>query len=152
MKEFLDNEDESDDPTTDLYLDGTSQIVSTMRTRAMEFQEPINPKSGFYLEAEFQGRHGTITVNAILDGAAPVLLETFTLGPQSLIIPLDIPFDLPGATWRKRNFPLNTEFLPPFRSIQIEVIGVSGNMVLRNLILSAFLDTVELSREVILSG
>ena len=95
-----------------------------------------------------------MTVNAILDGAAPVLLETFTLGPQSLIIPLAIPFNLPGATWKKRIFPLFDPDigLSPFRSIQIEVIGVSGNMVLRNLTLSAFVDTIELSREVILSG
>ena len=58
LKELLDNEDESDDPLSDLYKDGSVEIVSTMRTRAMEFQEPINPKSGFYLEAEFRAVWG----------------------------------------------------------------------------------------------
>jgi hypothetical protein len=161
LKELLDNEDESDDPSGPLYVDGANgiptpfliprllpvnQVVCTMRTRALVFSEPVNPKSGFYLEAEFRGHYGFITINAIIDGRSSVFLESFELGPQGIFLPVNLPVDLPGVGWKRRIFALNTEEIPPFREIQIEVIGTKGNMVLRNLTLSAFADTIEFSR------
>jgi hypothetical protein len=73
------------------------------------------------------------------------------VGPQSIFLLVDLPV-ISRVGWKRRIFALNTEELPPFREIQIEVVGTKGNMVLRNLTLSAFVDTIEFSKEVILSG
>ena len=161
VRQALDAAPEADtDLHTMLYLDGpggldfpvdlpatmpVNYVVATMRTRAMEFAETVNPKSGFYLEIEFFGHVGEVTINAILDGAAPTHIETFELSPQRIYLPLPLPTQLPGATWVRKRFPLHQ--LPPFREIQIEVIGTKGNLVLRNIVLSAFVDTIELTIE-----
>ena len=162
VREGLDNEFESDDPSGPLYVDGPggitfdfsfpaafpqNHVVLRMQTRAMEFDEPVNPKSGFYMEAEFKGHYGLITLYAIVDGGTPVFIESFQLGPQSLVLPLSIPFALPGSSWVRKKFPINIEPISPFRSIQIEVFCPQGNIVLRNLILSAYVDTLELDHE-----
>ena len=163
VREALDNEPEVDDDIhTEIYLDGPGglsmpfdipsppfplhYVEATMRTRAMEFAEPVNPKSGFYLECEFFSHTGEVTIRAVLDGREAIVIATFLLGPQRIYLPLDLPFRMPGATWVRKRFPLH--HLPPFREIQIEVIGTKGNLVLRNLVLSAFIDTIELSQEV----
>lgn len=119
-----------------------NQVVSIVRTRAMEFNETVCPKSGWYVEIEFFAKDGDIQVYAILDGDRAVLLDggIFSFSVNHPTLPLTLPFFLGSPKWKKKNFPLHN--LPPFREIQIEIRGVRGNMILRSITLSAYIDTV----------
>lgn len=122
-----------------------ADIVSVVRTRAMEFGENISPKTGFYIEIELFDRDGVIDVAVILDGGDPILLGTIVFNHMGAILPVMLPFYLGIAKWRRKKFPIWN--LGTFRDIQVELTGRSGNMMLRRIMLSAQVDTVELNQE-----
>lgn len=117
-------------------------VVSIVRTGAKQFNEQVSPKTGWYVEIEFFAKDGDIEVYAILDGDNSVLLDegSFSFSVQHPVLPLTLPFQLGSPKWRKKNFPLHN--LGQFREIQIEVRGTRGNMILRSITLSAYIDTV----------
>lgn len=120
-------------------------FVSTLRTRALTFGEPLNPKSGFYAELEFVTSDVSFDVYAILDGAPRVLLESFSNIVPPVVLPIDLPFDFPDEPgWARKRIPLHG--LPSFRELQFEIVCQHGKLVLREITASAFIDTIELRR------
>jgi hypothetical protein len=128
-------------PTVLPFADDVESIV---RTRAMEFNDVMSPKSGWYLEAEFLAKNGDITLGVILDGSDKVVLDewTFVSAPT---LSIDLPFYLGVTKWVKKKYPIWQ--LGQFREIQVEITAPHGDLVLRRIILSAQLDTVEFNQE-----
>lgn len=128
-------------PTRFEYAD--RGVVSTVLTRAMIFSEPLNPKSGFYVEVEMVKAAGDVAFAAICDGDAPVDLESFSFTADTVSLPIQLPFRLPGAPgWVRKRLPIH--HLPPFRELQLKITSRTGNMILRDITVSAFVDTLEL--------
>ena len=121
-------------------------VESELVTRAMFFGEPFNPKSGWYLEAEFEPQESEIEISVILDGGDPVILDNFTFGPRVVKLPADLPFALQPPRWHRKKYPIFQ--LGRFRSIQVIVRCPRGNLILRSLYLCSFLDTVELDQRI----
>lgn len=118
-------------------------VVSSVVTRAMIFSEPLIPKSGFYVEVELVKAAGDVTFSAICDGGQPIALDSFTFTEDSIFLPTVLPFKLPGAPgWVRKRLPIH--HLPPFRELQIQVVSKTGNLILRDITVSAFVDTIEL--------
>jgi hypothetical protein len=142
VKEWLDYETLE---APDSYLENGASFNATIRTRGMTFNEPVSPKSGFYLEMEYVLSECSFTISAILDGSLDTtnLLQS-VVGTKSFVtLPSDLPFTFPDTTgWVRTRVPLHQ--LPPFRDIQIEVTCTSGSLDLRNITMSGFMDTIEL--------
>lgn len=120
-------------------------FTATLRTRAMTFNEPVNPKSGFYLELEYVTSSVSFAIYAILDGAPPVLLESIVNDVPQVPFPITFPVSFPSSPgWAKQRFPLHQ--LPFFREIQLEIICTKGCLNIHEVTLSAFVDTMELRR------
>lgn len=116
---------------------------STLRTRALTFSEPLNPKSGFYAEIEFVTSDVSFEVFAIIDGAPRVSLQSFDNINPDIELPIDLPFSLPEAAgWARKRIPLH--HLIPFRELQFEIVCTHGKLTLRDITASAFVDTIEL--------
>jgi hypothetical protein len=142
VKEWLDYEAND---TTDSFYENGADFSATVRTRGMTFNEPISPKSGFYLEFEYILSTASFTINAILDGSIDTtrILAAVTGVNDNVALPADLPFSFPDTTgWVRKKIPLHQ--LPPFRDIQIEVICTTGSIDIRNITLSGFMDTIEL--------
>jgi hypothetical protein len=130
--------------TIPVQIPTAAQLVSIVRTRAMEFGETMSPKSGWYLEAEFLAKNGDITLGVILDGAEKVMLDEWTFVSQP-ILSINLSFYLGVTKWVKKKFPI--WHLGQFREIQVEITAPRGSLVLRRIIISAQLDTVETNQE-----
>lgn len=142
VKEWLDYESSD---TTDSYLEGGQQFNATLRTRGITFNDPISPKSGFYLEIEYVLSTAAFTINAILDGSGDIstLLAAVTGINDNVTLPADLPFSFPSTTgWVRKRIPLHQ--LGSFRDLQIEIICTSGSLNIRSITLSGFMDTIEL--------
>lgn len=114
-----------------------------LRTRALTFSEPVNPKSGFYAEIEFVTSSVSFDVYAIIDGAPRVLLQSYENLNPIIELPIDLPFDFPESPgWARKRFPLH--HLEPFRELQFEIVCTVGKLTLRDITASAFIDTTEL--------
>jgi hypothetical protein len=150
-----------DEESYDTFTDGFGQLVipatipvdlpsapyveSIVRTRAMEFNDIMSPKTGWYLEAEFLSKDGDITLGVILDGAPKIILDEWTFAASSAILTATLPFYLGVTKWVKKKYPV--WHLGQFREIQVEITAPHGNLVLRRIIMSAQLDTVEFNQE-----
>ena len=132
--------------TLDAIFPQGEEVESELITRAMSFGEAFNPKTPWYLEAEFQSRESDIEIYTILDGADPVLLDEFSFDPRSVTLPTDLPFDLQAPRWVRKKYPLFQ--LGRFRSIQIKIRCPRGNMILRSIYLCSFLDSIELNQQI----
>ncbi len=158
LREWLDYLPEDSEPA-DAYKEGyagldlpfdlpvtllpTPEVESRILTRAMIFNEPINPKSGFYGEMEYVLSDVEFSVNAILDGRESVEVATVANSISQTILPTTLPFEFPAqAGWARRKFPLH--HLRPFRELQLEVLCPVGKLILRDITVSAFVDTLEL--------
>jgi hypothetical protein len=142
VKEWLDYEPSD---TTDSYLENGQEFNSTLRTRGITFNDPISPKSGFYLEIEYVLSTAAFTINAILDGSEDVstLLSSVSGITDTITLPSDLPFSFPSTTgWVRKRIPLHQ--LGSFRDLQLEIICTSGSLNLRSITLSGFMDTIEL--------
>lgn len=142
VKEWLDYEATE---TSDSYKENGADFSATLRTRGMIFNEPVSPKSGFYLEIEYILSTAAFSINVILDGSIDTkkVLESVSGVNESVTLPIDLPFSFPDTTgWARKRIPLHQ--LPSFRDIQIEVICTSGSLNLRNITISGFMDTIEL--------
>jgi hypothetical protein len=128
-----------------VQLPSAPQVVSIIRTRAMEFGDVVSPKSGWYLEAEFLAKDGDITIGVILDGSSKVMLDEWTFSASGAILTVTLPFYLGMTKWVKKKYPI--WHLGRFREIQVEITAPRGNLILRRIILSAQLDTVETNQE-----
>lgn len=110
-----------------LYQDYGPATPTTILTRAMTFGEPINPKTGFNVEFEFDARsQASVAISAVLDGVF-FPLDTFSTAGN-------------GVTPLRRN--LDLQRFPPFRELQFRLVGSGGPMRLRRLSCSAFTDTL----------
>ena len=117
--------------------------IARIITRALVFNEPLNPKSGFYAELEYILSDVEFSVWAILDGKDRVLLQEFSNEVSQAYLPADLPFMLPElAGWARKRVPLH--HLAPFRELQFEIECPVGKLLLREITASAFVDTLEL--------
>jgi hypothetical protein len=132
--------------TLDAAFPAGQEIESELITRGLFFGEAFNPKLAWYLEAEFQAKESDLEIYAILDGGEPILLDAFSFGPRTMVLPAELPFTLQVARWVHKKYPLF--HLGRFRSIQIQILCPRGNMIMRSLYLCAFLDTIELDQQI----
>ena len=130
------------------YLDGsaTTDLSSRVLTRALTFDEPVCPKSGFYAEIEVVLTGCTLQVYAVRDGGDAELLLSTTLPSGALTFPLTFPIVLPKVTYARRR--VNLQSLAPFRELQLDVRASGGPLTLRRILTGAFVDTLELKDEV----
>ncbi len=149
VKEWRDYISENQDVAGD-FVDSTATAVqSEVTTRALIFSDPISYKSPFYCELDIYTQDVTFSVYAILDDKDPVLVRNYTVALDQVELPTTLPFTLTAiGVWTTKRFPLvnyNTQkWLPPFRELQLKIVSTSGRFVMRRLVASAFLDTVEL--------
>ena len=122
------------------------QVESELLTRAMFFGESFNPKSGWYLEAEFQTKESDIELYVILDGTDPIFIDAFSFAPLGTTLAFDLPADLQPARWIRKKYPIFQ--LGRFRSIQVQIKCPRGNMVLRSLYLCAFVETMNFDQQI----
>lgn len=158
LTEWLDYEND-DTESSDAYVDGLgslllpfdlenelpagAEVTTLARTRALTFNEVINPKSGFYGEFECAMSDVEFSLYAVLDGRPRVLLGSYSYAVAQTFLDTDLPFDLPAEEgWTRERFPLH--HLEPFRELQFEIECPRGKLLMRSLTASAFLDTIEL--------
>jgi hypothetical protein len=132
--------------TLDAPFPEGEQVESEVITRALSFGEAFNPKSGWYLEAEFQAKESEIELSVILDGGNPIILDSWSFSPLGITLSFELPGLLQPARWVRRKYPIFQ--LGRFRSIQVKVRCPSGNMILRSIYLCAFLDSIELDQRI----
>jgi hypothetical protein len=129
------------------YLDGAAaaDLSSRVVTRALTFDEPVCPKSGFYAEIEVVLTGCALQVYAVRDGGDAELLLSTTLPSGALAFPLTFPIVLPKVTYARRR--VNLQRLAPFRELQLDVRASGGPLTLRRILAGAFIDTLELDDE-----
>jgi hypothetical protein len=129
------------------YLDGSAGAALSSRvvTRALTFDEPVCPKSGFYAEIEVVLTGCVLQVYAVRDGGDAELLLSTSLPSGALTFPLTFPVTLPKVTYARRR--VNLQTLPPFREIQFDIRASGGPLTLRRILAGAFVDTLELGDE-----
>lgn len=124
--------------------EGSSMPVQTrLVTRAMDFAETINPKTGFFGEMEILQSDVDITVDAILDGGDPQRLLSETMTSGLVVLPATLPFTFGSPKFVRRKMMLNT--LGQFRELQFELNATNGPVRLRKMVAAAYVDTVELN-------
>jgi hypothetical protein len=72
------------------------------------------------------------------------MLAEWTFASQP-VLSINLPFYLGVTKWVKKKYPIWN--LGQFREIQVEITAPRGNLVLRRIIMSAQLDTVETNQE-----
>lgn len=97
VREWLNYLQEGEDADM-AYLDGAAaaDLSSRVITRALTFDEPVCPKSGFYAEIEVVLTGCALQVYAVRDGGDAELLLSTTLPSGALSFPLTFP------KWRER--------------------------------------------------
>ena len=75
-----------------VQLPTAPNVEAIVRTRAMEFNDTMSPKTGWYIEAEFLARDGDITLGVILDGAPKIMLDEWTFSTSGAILTVTLPF------------------------------------------------------------
>jgi len=146
VREWLNYLQEGEDADA-AYLDGTAGAALSSRviTRAITFDEPVCPKSGFYAEIEVVLTGCALQMYAMRDGGDAELLLSTSLPSGALTFPLILPITLPKVTYSRRR--VNLQSLAPFREIQFDIRASGGPLTLRRILAGAFIDTLELGDE-----
>jgi len=118
-------------------------VLSSVTTRAMIFNDPVSPKTGFYAEIEHSCNDCDFSVSAILDGGEPVTVRySYRFGKT--LLKQKLPFmlhELPNG-YRRERIPLH--HLGQFREIQFRIQSTRGRLNVRSINATAFGDTIEL--------
>ena len=132
-------------PATD-FKDKGLEIPTEIETRAYTFQQPLNLKSAFYGELDVFTQDTTFSIWAKLDDEDPIHVRTYEITLDNVQLPVTLPFTLTAkGRWTTKRFPLHQ--LPRFREFQFRIISESGRFIMRRLVMSAFLDTIELKEQ-----
>lgn len=131
-----------DSEVDETFQDADVPVITSLKTRAFTYREPVSPKTGMSCELEFDGSMATVDVQAILDDAGALELASFLTLSASLFLPLVLPFTLPRAGIVRRSFDLQR--YGQFRELQFQINASSGKLVLRTISASAFIDTIAL--------
>ncbi len=124
------------------YLDNGSAIATTARTGSYTFNEMISPKTGWNIEVEFNQSLAVANLYAILDQNStnqPIALAFDTFGTTNSL-PVNLPFDLAVLTIARKAFDLAS--LGEFREIQFEISSTSGKLAIKQILSSAFINTM----------
>jgi hypothetical protein len=124
------------------FQDAGIDIPVTIKTRAMTFGEPFNPKTGLNAEFEFNASTAQVLVNVVRDDAGNEAFQSFATLTESLNLPVVLPFILPRAGISRQAFDLQR--YSPFRELQFVITTTRQKMVLRSIYASAFIDTFQL--------
>lgn len=136
VRQWKEWKDATDDNT---YLDDSTSISCSLWTRSMLFGEPLNNKDAFHCETRFNQSNAIVAVNLIADDAT---LKTWSADVRSTgpTLPITLPFDLENAN----NKPIRRGLrgLTSFNEAYITLSSTSGWFSVRNISLSAFLNTL----------
>jgi hypothetical protein len=126
----------TDDAT---YQEDGTFVQAKANTRSFLFGEPINDKDGNHTEIRFAGSNGVINLTLVSDDA-DVKSWNLDVQPANPVLPQDLPFTLVNpVNTPKRN---SLRGLPAFSECYLQIEGQSGWFSIRNLTLSAFLNTL----------
>lgn len=123
--------------------DGFGNYESLILTRAFQCAEPTNQKLGQHFELEWQLSEALVDVELRLDQSreSTALTDLQTI-LDSLALPQDLDFQLPiEGTYRYASDLMQFE---TWREIQFRLRAAGGKMAFRSLLLSAFLDLMDL--------
>jgi hypothetical protein len=133
---------DEDDDLSATYLDDGSDIATTARTGSYSFAEAIFPKTGWNVELEFNQSLAAANLYGILDQnptKQPIELGFNTFGIQNQL-PVSLPFDLATLTIERKGFDLAEQ--GEFREIQFEIYSAAGKLSLKQVLASAFVNTM----------
>jgi hypothetical protein len=139
VRQWMSNADQDDDSS---YLDDTTDIATSMKTRAMNFGAPQNLKSGWSVEMEFAHSQATASAFAILDnGDDDVIEANFVTQDVQNPLPLILPFTLTPLKDKTRAFDLAK--FGEFRQVQIKLTSDAGKLNCRRISANGFLQGLE---------
>lgn len=108
---------------TATFQDNGTDIACRLITRAMNFQDPISPKTGLSCEVEYASG-GTLTAQMVKDGANAGSVVTLS------------------SSATKKSF--DVQSIGSFRELQLDINGTAGKQTLRTLHASAFTESMAL--------
>jgi hypothetical protein len=132
--------DYSDATLDSTYLEDLAPIATNLYTRAGLFQEPLNDKSGYHIEARFSVSNALVNFTLTADDV-DVLTWQKDLRLAGVTLPVNLPFNLalPGVTASRRGI----RGLQAFNQCYLKIGSTAGWWALRNVSLSAYLNTLE---------
>lgn len=136
VNQWKDFADATDDAT---YLDNAAFYATKVWTRGFLFGEPLNDKDAYHFEARFSTSNALINFTLTAD-SADALSWQGQLDSGGVTLPVDLPFDLVSPT----NVPLRKGLRgqTPFNECYVKIESTRGWYSLRNVSLSAFLNTL----------
>lgn len=133
-KEFADS---SDDAT---YQDDSTGYATKSWTRAFLFNEPLNDKDMYHIEARFTAVNAVVNFTLMADNVAVATWskDLRVVGPN---LPQDLEFDLSNLV----NMPSRKGLrgLTPFNEAYLKIESTDGWYALRNVSLSAYVNTLK---------
>lgn len=133
---FRDYLDATDDNT---YLDDAAAIPTEVWTRAFLFGEPLNDKDAFHCEVRFGLSNAVVTCTLVCDNVEVKtwIVDARQLGPY---LEQTLEFDLIADG--NRAFTRTLRDLAPFNECYLKLRSESGWFSLRNVSISAFVNTL----------
>jgi hypothetical protein len=121
-------------------------VVAQLLSKAYTFQNRLLDKSLFNLELETRGSTDKYDVRLVVDGENPLpLAADIDSGGPGPRLPVALPFHLVGTRSRVKAWGL--QHVRPGREVQVEIESRGeGVLNLRAVILTAFLETLEVER------
>jgi len=134
---------DEDDDLEASYEDDGEDIATTARTSSYSFQEAIFPKIGWNVEFEFNKSLATANAYAILDqdDTEQVVELNFNTFGTTNQLPVNLPFNLAVLTIARRAFDI--AHLGEFREVQFEVRSSAGKLAMKQVLASAFVETMK---------
>lgn len=125
------------------YQDSGAFYPTSILTRAHIFNDAVCPKSLLNCTVEFFESHANATVAVITDEGEPTTLQSdFSTAAGILLLPFLLPATLPNDGLKRRAF--GCQHIPQFRNTQILITSAQDKLSLRAVLLTGFVDTVQL--------
>ncbi len=130
--------------TDSAFQDAGVDIPVTIKTRALNFSETFCRKEGFNSEFEFDKSSAMATVQVSLDDQPLQPFDVFDTSSGSLLLPQILPFNLliSGIVRPSRDL----QRFGLFRELQFVITTTAKKLVLRALMASGFIQTLELQK------
>lgn len=128
------------------YDDNGTDIETRLRTRGMNFGDPMNDKFGEHVECSFnyleESGDSTSVYAQINDANSGEIVFTGSVITGLNTLPIDLPFDL--DVYRTRRVRSNLMNIGTFRDLDIEIVCTSGRLSIASIHLASFLDFMQL--------
>lgn len=136
------SDDYQDDPNSGSGTFTRAAFETVVHSKAFNFGEVLNDKTGFTAEVEFAdtGVGSTISIAVARDSESPVTLATETVASQGITLPTTLPVVFPSQRFRRLTLDLMSQ--GPFRELSTKVTATSGPLFLRVISVTAFPDTM----------